>query len=42
MEIQKYKKEKIPDRSDQQKLVNRAKCATLYRKMEMNILTRKT
>ena len=32
MGIQKYKKEKIPDRSDQQKLVNRAKCATLYRK----------
>ena len=30
--IQKYKKQKIPDRSDQQKLVNRAKCATLYRK----------
>ena len=32
MGIQKYKKQKIPDRSDQQKLVNRAKCATLYRK----------
>ena len=32
MEIQKYKKQKIPNRSDQQKLVNRAKCATLYRK----------
>jgi len=30
--IKKYKKQKIPDRSDQQKLVNRAKCATLYRK----------
>ena len=32
MGIQKYKKQKIPDRSDQQKLVNRAKRATLYRK----------
>ena len=32
MGIQKYKKQKIPDRSDQQKEVNRAKCATLYRK----------
>ena len=32
MAIQKYKKQKIPDRSDQQKEVNRAKCATLYRK----------
>ena len=30
--IQKYKKQKIPDRRNQQKLVNRAKCATLYRK----------
>ena len=29
MGIQKYKKQNIPD---QQKLVNRAKCATLYRK----------
>ena len=32
MGIQKYKKQKIPDRSDQQKEVNRAKCATLYRR----------
>ena len=32
MGMQKYKKQKIPDRSDQQKLVNRAKCATLCRK----------
>ena len=32
MGIQKYKKQKIPNRSDQQKLVNRVKCATLYRK----------
>ena len=32
MRIQKYKKQKIPDRSDQQKEVNRAKCATFYRK----------
>ena len=32
MGLKKYKKQKIPDRSDQQKLVNRAKCATLYRK----------
>ena len=32
MEIQKYKKQKISDRSDQQKEVNRAKCTTLYRK----------
>ena len=32
MGIQKYKKQKIPDRSDQQKVVNKAKCATLYRK----------
>ena len=32
MGIQKYKKQKIADRSDQQKEVNRAKCATLYRK----------
>ena len=32
MGIQKYNKQKITDRSDQQKLVNRAKCATLYRK----------
>ena len=32
MGIQKYKKRKIPDRSDQQKEVNRAKFATLYRK----------
>ena len=31
MGIEKYKKQKIPDRSDQQKEVNRAKCATLYR-----------
>ena len=28
----KYKKQKISDRSDQQKEVKRAKCATLYRK----------
>ena len=27
-----FKKQKIPDRSDQQKEANRAKCATLYRK----------
>ena len=32
MGIQKYKKRKIPNRSDQKKEVNRAKCATLYRK----------
>ena len=32
MGIQQYKKQKIPDRSDQQKDVNRVKCATLYRK----------
>ena len=32
MGIQKYKKQKISDRSDQQKLVKRAKYATLYRK----------
>ena len=33
MGIQKYRKQEIPrDRSDQQKLVDRAKCATLYRK----------
>ena len=32
MGIHKYKKQKVPDRSDQQKEVNRAKCATLYRK----------
>ena len=32
MGIQNYKKQKIPDRSDQQKLVKRAKCVTLYRK----------
>ena len=30
MGIQKYKKQKIQDKSEQQKLVNRAKCATLY------------
>ena len=30
--IQKYKKRKIPNRSNQQKEVNRAKCATHYRK----------
>ena len=32
MGIQKYKKQKVSDRSDQQKLLNRAKCATLHRK----------
>ena len=32
MGIQKYKKQKISDRRNQQKEVNRAKCATLYRK----------
>ena len=32
MRLQKYKKRKIPDRNDQQKEVNRAKCATLYSK----------
>ena len=32
MGIQKYKKQKIPDRSVQQNEFNRAKCATLYRK----------
>ena len=32
MGIQKHKKQKNPDKSDQQKEVNRAKCATLYRK----------
>ena len=32
MGIQKHKKQTIPDRSDKQKEVNRAKCATLYRK----------
>ena len=32
MGIQKYRKQEIPDRSDQQKLVNRAKSAMLYLK----------
>ena len=32
MRIEKYKKQKIPDKSVQQKEVNRAKCATLCRK----------
>ena len=32
MGIQKYKKRKIPNKGEQQKEVNRAKCATLYGK----------
>ena len=34
MGIQQYEKQKIPDRSDLQKKVNRAKCVTFYRDRE--------
>ena len=33
MEIKQYEKQKIPDRSDQQKEVNRAQYSKLYRKL---------